>query len=164
MKLKTVSGKTIGDNAPLVLGAVGGAMVGRGLTAVISKPAGATPTQAELNKKTIVQGIMALAGFVGYTAIDGNDTVANATKGAALGIAIDNTIAVVGTMVSKSATVTQKLAADTKVNTFAKAALGLACPGCESTYAPLNRPRRRMLGYPTVESGMLVLQEASLFN
>lgn len=155
MKLKTVSGKSLGAVAPLVLGGVGGAMLGRGLTAVIAKPAGATATQAELDKKMYVQGAMAIGGFVGYAAIDGSDTAAQAVKGAALGIAIDNTIAVVGTLVGKSTTVTTKLAADTTINRFAKATLGLACPGNDNygyTPAPLQRPRnrRRGMGNPNV--------------
>lgn len=155
MKLKTVSGKSLGAVAPIVLGGVGGAMVGRGLTAVITKPAGATATQAELDKKMYVQGAMAIGGVVLYAAIDGSDTAAQAVKGAALGIAIDNTIAVVGTLVGKSQTVTTKLAADTTINRFAKASLGLACPGDNYGYtpAPLQRPRnrRRGMGNPNLE-------------
>jgi hypothetical protein len=155
MKLKTVSGKSLGAVAPLVLGGVGGAMLGRGLTAVISKPAGKTATQAELDKKMYVQGAMAISGFVGYAAIDGSDTAAQAVKGAALGIAIDNTIAVVGTLVGKSTTVTTKLAADTTINRFAKASLGLACPGNDNysyTPAPLQRPRHRRRGMGNPEN------------
>lgn len=162
MKLKTVSGKSLGAVAPIVLGGVGGAMVGRGLTAVISKPAGATATQAELDKKMYVQGAMAIGGFVGYAAIDGSDTAAQAVKGAALGIAIDNTISVVGTLVGKSSTVTTKLAADTTINRFAKASLGLACPGDNYGYtAPLQRPRsrRRGMGNPNFEGRELTFDQ-----
>jgi hypothetical protein len=150
MKLKSVNGKTLGDSAPLVLGAVAGAMVGRGLTAVVAKPAGTTPTQADLDKKMYVQGGMAVAGYVGYAAIDGNDTAAQAAKGACLGIAIDNTVSLIGTLVGKSETIKTKLAADTAINNFAKASLGLGCACTTSSYpVAMNRPRRRGMGNPT---------------
>ena len=150
MKLKTVNGKTLGAQAPLVLGAVAGAMVGRGLTAVVAKPAGTTVTQADLDKKMYVQGGMAVAGFVGYAAIDGNDTAAQAAKGACLGIAIDNAVSVIGTIMSKNESLKTKLEKDTQVNTFAKAALGLGCANCgTSSYPAMNRPRRRGMGNPT---------------
>jgi len=158
MKIKPINGKTLGANAPVVLAAVGGAMVGRGLTHVIAKPAGVTPTQAELDKKMYVQGVMAVGGYLGYSVIDGNDTMAEAASGACLGIAIDNTITVVSTLLNKSTAITTALKAkDTDSKTiaaakdFGAAALGLACP-CDTTmaYQPaqLNRSRHRSLRMP----------------
>lgn len=153
MKLKNVSSKEATTQGVALGGAVVGAMFGRGLTAIATKPAIANaPTPAEDNKKMYVQLAMVALGAYGMMAIDGNDTTANALKGVATGIALDNALNVVTTLVGKSDTLKTKLVADTSTNTFVKGALGLGCPGCESnTYRPytmpvqqLNRPRKAL--------------------
>lgn len=159
MKIKPINGKTLGENAPLVLGAVGGAMVGRALIAVVAKPAGATPTDAEKSTKMYIQLGLAAAGYLGYSIIEGTDTASEAAEGGCLGLAIDNTLGFIGAIAASSTALATALAPVTTDSTTVatakiagKAMFGLACPGCTATpvYTPvaMNRPRHNRLRMP----------------
>jgi hypothetical protein len=148
MKITKVSEKEIKTGAPVVAGVVGGALVGRGLIAVATKPKDPLViTQAEKNKKMYVQIVMVVAGAYGYMAIAGADTGSLVAKNVALGVALSSAVGLIDDHSKNSDTIKAKLVADTQTNRFLKAAIGLgcACDQPQNTYAPimqLNRPRK----------------------
>lgn len=169
MKFQSPNSKTLALNGATVGGGVVGAMVGRGITSVITKPAGDTPTDSEKTKKLVVHVVMAIAGVAGAASISGNDTATEAAKGACVGIAIDNTISAISHLASKSETLATKLATDSKVNTFAKGALGLGCPSCNGTDARttfirsipmMNRPKGALRAPYSDADATLVVETA----
>lgn len=150
MSKKVFTAETVGNDAPTVLGGVTGAMLGRGLTAVIAKPAGTVPTDADNTKKTVVNLVMAVGGLVLYSyagsAMEGMQ--GNLVKGAGIGIAVDNTVQLISGLMNKSETIKAKLATDTTANRFLRSAVGLNCPCDNPTVVrqipmvAMNRPKR----------------------
>jgi hypothetical protein len=170
MKFQSPNSKTFASAGALVGGGVVGAMVGRGITSVIAKPASDTPTESEKTKKLVVHVVMAIAGVAGAASIEGKDVATDAAKGALIGITIDNTISAVSHLANNSETLKTKLATDSKVNTFAKGALGLGCPSCGTdarttfmrSIPTLQRPRRRSLNAPYADAIPALVVETAI--
>ncbi len=148
MEFKKPTEKSAKVGVPLALGAIGGAMLSNGLTSAICKPKDVLPTPEELKKKKVVQYVMVGGSVLALCAIQGTDVATNTVTGVLAGIATAQATSLIANESAKSSTLSSKLVADTKTNTFFKAALGLGCPCSETNlgYVPdysLNRPKRR---------------------
>lgn len=123
----------------LIMG--GGAVAGAITSDVALEKAAAKFPSVEKNKK-IARGVIAAIGVLGYLSVGGSDTAADLTRGAFLGMTVQQ-----GGRLAAEA-VNEALPENVKDEATRKA-LGSPC-GCNSTpsYQALNGPRRRSLGVP----------------
>lgn len=142
MKFSKPKSSDIGTSAVMVGAAGLGAIGTRAIVDAVAKPAiEATPTQSELNKKMIFQGVAAAIGLATFACVSGNDTSATAIKGAALGTAVVNVLDLTAGLIKKDGVTLPNNVAGNAL----RAGLGLGCPCqsgvAESRYYPtLNQP------------------------
>lgn len=156
MKFKKVSQKDVSTGLPTVIGAGAGVMVARGISGVVVKDEAGVPLTDDQKKKKLYVALALLAGGAyGFMAIEGNDTVATATKGLALGAALNGVLDVVSHLADKS-----PAKPDTTTTTGKFIASALACP-CDTVaaekvvYVPtLQMPRS--LRMPEIQKSTLV--------
>lgn len=118
----------------------GGAVAGAIASDVVIEKIAAKYPSVEKNKK-IARGVVALAGVLGYLSVSGSDSGADLTRGAFLGMTVQQGGKLGAEAVNKALPETVKDEATRK-------ALGSPC-GCDSanSYPALSGPRRS-LGIP----------------
>ena len=129
MKLKNPKGSTFESTGLLVLGLVGGAMLGRGLMAIVPNKTGLT--EAEMKKQELMNyGARILIAGGGVTgAAYAKENAGNALlQGLGLGAAGIQVVDTVQQLASKSAAVQSQVASGKIAGKFVGKSLGLACP------------------------------------
>lgn len=138
MNLEKPSLKSAGSTALQMCGVAGGAALSRGVFGAIPLTAPATGFDW---KRVGARVVLVAIGIAAASAVNGVDTGAKVSRGAAVGFAGMQFLEGIADF-SKSNTKTATLATSTKAtDKFMARTLGLACP-CDEVHA-LNRPRRR---------------------
>ncbi len=160
MKFGNPKSQQIQDAAALVVGAVAGGAVSRGVIGLIHKPSGATDDatlKKESNMLLVKRAVLAAAAVYGAAAISGTDTVATAVKGSLVGMAVLQIADAVADTAAKSS----KLAiTDTSTATqkFTAHMLGLKC-ACTTPTPGMGKPTRRYARLRMPEVPALVSSE-----
>lgn len=138
MNLEKPSLKTAGSTALQMCGVAGGAALSRGVFGAIPLTAPATGFDW---KRVGARVVLVAIGIAAASAVNGVDTGAKVSRGAAVGFAGMQFLEGIADF-SKSNTKTAALATSAKAtDKFMARTLGLACP-CDEVHA-LNKPRKR---------------------
>ncbi len=135
MKFKKPSGGDIGTSAASVGAGVASGFGSRAIIDAATKPAiEGAPTKTELNWKMGGQAFAIVLGLGVAAATSGNDTGAQLTKGAGVGMAVVNVIDLAATYAKRN----DLLTTNTTATRVLRSGLGLGCP-CNSGAAVENR-------------------------
>lgn len=146
MKIQKPNSKDIGTGVASVLGATAGFMLPNGIANAVAKVDNeAVITEDQKKTKMYVNLACMVGGVLLAVAVKGDDMVANATRGASLGLAGGGARGLVTHFAKDNVTTT----AGTTSGRFVAGALGCACTGTD--YPALMRPRLRM---PSLENSL----------
>ncbi len=148
MKIQKPNSKDIGTGVASVLGATAGFMLPNGIANAVAKVDNeAVISEDQKKTKMYVNLACMVGGVLLAVAVKGDDMVANATRGASLGLAGGGARGLVTHFAKDNVTTT----AGTTSGRFVAGALGCACTGTD--YPALMRPRLRM---PVLENATFV--------
>lgn len=130
MKFKKPSEQNVTSTAVMTGGAIVGGMVSKGAFGALHTPITSTDAAAikkDQNTALMKRGALIIAGVALAMCVDGNDTGANAVKGAGVGMAVAQGLEVIKTIAERNG-VANASAATSKTKKFVAHSLGLGCP------------------------------------
>lgn len=145
MKFKKPSEQNVTSTAVMTGGAIVGGMVSRGAFGALHSPTNAADDatkKKEENTALMKRGALIIAGVALAMCVDGNDTGANAVKGAGVGMAVAQGLEVIKTLAERNG-VANASAATSKTKKFVANSLGLGCP--------CNEQPQMGMGFPQIE-------------